>query len=79
MKTECEMLIAKQKAGGKLGTGEIRTLMLYALELLRDFRAQTQANIDRAHKLIGERYKKSPRNSLQIAFTNQTETVPLLP
>jgi hypothetical protein len=59
MKTEFEMLIAKQKAGNKLSAREIRALMMYALELLRDFGAQTQASIDRAHKLIGERYKKA--------------------
>jgi hypothetical protein len=59
MKTEFKLLIAKQKAGSKLGTGEIRALMIYALELLRDFGAQTQASIDRANKLISERYKKA--------------------
>lgn len=51
----CELLIAKQTAGNKLSTTEIRALMLYALELLRYFGTQTQASIDRANKLIGER------------------------
>lgn len=42
-----EDLFAKQNAGAKLSTAEIRALMIYALELLRDFQAQTQASIDR--------------------------------
>lgn len=59
MKREIEMLIAKHEAGEKLGTGDIRALMLYALDRLQDFCAHTQASIDRAHALLGERYKKA--------------------
>lgn len=50
MDNTIESLISKQKAGGKLATAEIRVLMIYALGLLQDFRAQTQLSIDRAPK-----------------------------
>ena len=55
MKTQIELLIAKQEAGHKLRAGEIRALMNYALELLKDFERLTDASIARANKLIGER------------------------
>ena len=50
MKVECELLIAKQNAGEKLNEAEIHALMLYALDLLREFGALTQASIDSASK-----------------------------
>lgn len=45
MKAEISLLIAKQEAGNKLSTEEIRSLMKYALELLKDFRRMTEARI----------------------------------
>lgn len=47
MKAEIKLLIAKQDAGNKLNIEEIRTLMMYALELFQEFGALTQASIDR--------------------------------
>lgn len=47
-------LIEKQKAGTKLTHEEIHALMLYALELLREFGAMTQASIDRIKKQTGD-------------------------
>ena len=54
MKSEIDLMIAKHESGNKLGTEEIRALMLYALELLRDIESKTKASIDRAHNLIGQ-------------------------
>jgi len=59
MKTEIRILIEQQKAGKKLSPNEIRTLMLYAKEILKEFEGHTLASIKRAHKLIGEQYKKA--------------------
>jgi hypothetical protein len=53
MKPEFKMLIAKQEAGYKLSMEEIRSLMSYALELLREFDAETQASIRRLRLRLG--------------------------
>ncbi|MDB5875654.1 MAG: hypothetical protein JWQ07_5096 [Ramlibacter sp.] len=59
MKTEFEMLSAKHRAGDKLGTEEIRSLMTYALELLKEFERHTDASIEYGHQLIAEQYRKA--------------------
>ena len=59
MKTEIKALIEQHNAGKKLAMEDIHALMIYALELLKEFESNTKASIDRAHKLIGERYKKA--------------------
>lgn len=59
METEIDLITAKHKAGEILSNGEIRTLMNYALELLREFRAETEASIDRAKKILAERCKSA--------------------
>lgn len=52
MKTEVKALIDNQNKGKKLNKSEIRMLMEYALEMLREFGRLTQASIDRAKKIL---------------------------
>jgi len=54
MKTEIKLLIEKQRSGDNLCTDEIRTLMLYALVLLKEFEQLTLGSIARSNKLLGK-------------------------
>lgn len=59
MKTEIKLIFEKHQSGTKLGEDEIRTLMIYCLELLGDFERLTKDSINRAHQLLSEQYKRA--------------------
>ncbi|MBL8525674.1 MAG: hypothetical protein JNN20_18490 [Betaproteobacteria bacterium] len=57
MKLEIQLLMDRQRAGEALGGEEIRTLMLYAIELLKEFNQHTLDSIEFAHNMLADEYR----------------------
>ena len=57
MKYEIQLLIEKQQSGSELCADEIRSMMFYALDLLKEFEQHTLASIERANNILSEQYK----------------------
>lgn len=57
MKFEIKLLIEKQQAGNALRADEIRTMMFYALDLLKEFEQHTLASIERANYILVDQFK----------------------
>lgn len=57
MKPEIRLLLARQDAGLKLDDADIRTLMVAALDALKEFERLTLASIEKAARLLKEQTK----------------------
>lgn len=57
MRHDIKLLIEKQQSGTALCTDEIRSMMFYALDLLKEFEQHTLASIERANCILADQYK----------------------